>query len=63
MLLASFGMLDVIMVFLNSLPVGFRSRAALQAEIIALRVHGEFLLTPPSVFDRAPDNVAANDRI
>ena len=28
-----------------------------------LAVHGEFLLTPPSVFDRAHDNVAANGTI
>jgi hypothetical protein len=26
-------------------------------------VHGEFLLTPPPVFDTAHDSVAANDKI
>jgi hypothetical protein len=29
----------------------------------AIRVHGEFPLTLPSVFDTTLDNVAANDRL
>jgi hypothetical protein len=35
----------------------------IQGAMANLGVHGEFLLTQPSVFDRAHDNVAANGTI
>ena len=53
----------ILLIVCGHKQVALENAALRQQLAVYKRVHGEFLLTLPSVFDRAHDNVAANGTI